>query len=208
MRLTVMNAAEMAEQSYHITKMIKMGRVPGAVKAHIDVAGAQAHMMSHGVLVIPGSNDILDWVTNFDVYKILGKTFGRKEKARGSRGAVFHAGFLRHASRLQRFAKDNQAEYVIGHSLGAAAAQILGTSLAIPAVGFAAPRVKFGSGKLKHEHRVLNIVPPSEAGFRRLGLSVRLISGATNPGMDHSMAHYITALKEHVSAEGLPKAWP
>jgi len=217
MRLSVMNAAEIAAQGYEIATMIKMGRVPSAVKAHVDVSGAQAHMMAHGVMVIPGSNELLDWFSNFDVYRILGKTFGRGQKGRGSTGAVFHAGFLRHASRLQRFAKEHDAQLLVGHSLGAAAAQILGTSLAIPAIGFASPRVKFGKGKLKHERGVLNIcraddlvtrVPPSEAGFRRLGHSVRMVSQKTNPGMDHSMEHYIAALEEHVSAKGLPKTWP
>ncbi len=215
--LSVMNAAEIAAQSYDITKMIRMGRVPAEVKAHVDLSGAQAHMMKQGVMVIPGSNDLLDWFNNFDVYRILGKRFRSGDKGRGSTGAVFHAGFLRHASRLQRFAKDNNARFLIGHSLGAATAQIVGTSLAIPAIGFASPRVKFGAGKLKNEHLVLNIcraddlvtrVPPSEAGFRRLGKTVRLVSKNTNPGMDHSMDHYIGALKEHVSAQGLPKNWP
>lgn len=216
MRLSVMNAAEMAAQSYDIAKMVQRGRVPGAIKAHINTSGAQAQMMAHGVMVIPGSNEMHDWFTNFDVYRILGRTFGRKDKARGSTGAVFHAGFLRHAAKLQRFARDNHARFLIGHSLGAATAQILGTSLGIPAIGFASPRVKFGAGKLKNESKVLNIcraddlvtrVPPSEAGFRRLGRSVRLVPGNTNPGMDHSMDHYIAALKEHVSAKGLTKHW-
>ena len=216
MRLSVMNAAEMAEQSYDIAKMLKRGRVPGAIKAHINKSGAQAQMMAHGVMVIPGSNEVMDWFTNFDVYRILGKNFGRRDKGRGSTGAVLHAGFLRHANKLQRFAKDNGARFIIGHSLGAATAQILGVSLGVPAIGFASPRVKFGPGKLKKESKVLNIcraddlvtrVPPSEAGFRRLGTSVRLVPGKTNPGMDHSMEHYIASLKEHVSAKGLPKNW-
>ncbi len=216
MRLSVMNAAEMAEQSYVIARLIKRGRVPSEVKAHINSRGAQAQMMAHGVMIIPGSNELMDWVTNFDVYRILGRSFGRSDKGRGSTGAVLHAGFLRHASRLQKFARENDAKFLIGHSLGAATAQILGTSLDLPAIGFASPRVKFGSGKLKYEHNVLNIcraddlvtrVPPSEAGFRRLGTSVRLVSAATNPGMDHSMTHYIAALKEHVSARGLPTHW-
>lgn len=217
MRLSVMNAAEMAEQSYMIAKKIKRGQVPGAVKAHIAVAGAQAQMMAHGVMIIPGTNELLDWFTNFDVYRILGRKFGPRSKDRGPRGAVFHAGFVRHAGRLQKFARENGARYIIGHSLGAASAQILGTALGIPAIGFASPRVKLGSGKLKHESRVLNIcriddlvtrVPPSEAGFRRLGKTVRLVPGKTNPGLDHSMENYIASLNEHVSAAGLPKHWP
>jgi len=217
MSIPILNAAELAAQSYDITKMIKKGQVPAAIKAHIDVSGAQAQMMAHGVMVIPGSNELLDWFTNFDVYKILGRRFARRDRAKGSRGAVFHEGFLRHASRLQGFARDNGARFIIGHSLGAATAQILGTALGVPAIGFASPRVKFGSGKLKNEKLVLNIcraddlvtrVPPSEAGFRRLGQTVRLVPPQTNPGMDHSMPHYIEAIQTHVSAPGLPKKWP
>ena len=217
MRISIMNAAELAAQSYDITDMIKAGQVPGAVKAHISVKGAQAQMMDHGVMVIPGSNELLDWFTNFDVYKILGSRFGRRDRQKGSRGAVFHEGFLRHASRLQGFARDNGAKFIIGHSLGAASAQILGTALGVPAIGFASPRVKLGAGKLKNESKVLNIcraddlvtrVPPSEAGFRRLGKTVRLVPPKTNPGMDHSMPEYIESLKTHVSAPGLPKSWP
>lgn len=217
MKLSVMNAAEMAQQSYLIAKRIKAGRVPGAVVAHTGKRGAQAHMMKHGVMIVPGSNELLDWFQNFDVYRIAGRSFGKRDKGRGHNGAMFHEGFQRHAARLQSFARDNHARYIIGHSLGAATAQILGTALGIPAIGFASPRVRFGGGKLKNEGGVLNIcriddlvtrVPPSEAGFRRLGLTVRLVSARTNPGMDHSMEHYIAALNEHVSAEGLPKTWP
>ncbi|MEM9584200.1 MAG: hypothetical protein AAGA08_13910 [Pseudomonadota bacterium] len=211
-----MNAAEMAEQSYDIAKMLQRGRTFSEVKAHLDTKGAQAQMMAHGVMIIPGSNELMDWFTNFDVYQILGRRFGRRDKARGRTGATLHAGFLCHANKLHGFAQQNGARFIIGHSLGAATAQILGTSLGLPAIGFASPRVKFGTGKLKNERKVLNIcraddlvtrVPPSEAGFRRLGKTVRLVPGATNPGMDHSMGHYIASLKEHVSANGLPKHW-
>lgn len=217
MQLSVMNAAELAAQSYSIAEMIDGGTVPGEVKAHISLRGAQAQMMDHGVMVVPGSNELLDWFSNFDVYDIVGRRFQRRDKARGRNGAVFHAGFLRHASKLQSFARENDARFIIGHSLGAATAQILGTALGIPAIGFASPRVKLGAGKLKNEQMVLNIcraddlvtrVPPSEAGFRRLGRSVRLVPGVTNPGIDHSMLHYIASLNEHVSAKGLPRHWP
>lgn len=212
-----MNAAELAAQSYAIADMIKGGNVPSQVKAHVSIRGAQAQMMDKGVMVVPGSNELLDWFSNFDVYNIVGRRFQRRDKAKGNNGAVFHAGFLRHASKLQGFAKEHDARFIIGHSLGAATAQILGTALGIPAIGFASPRVKQGAGKLKKEGGVLNIcraddlvtrVPPSEAGFRRLGTSVRLVPGVTNPGMDHSMDHYIASLEEHVSAKGLPKHWP
>lgn len=217
MQLSVKNAAELAEQSYLIADRIKRGRVPPEVKAHINRKGAQAYMMKRGVLVVPGSNELLDWFRNFDIYRIMGRNYRRDERGKGRTGAVFHAGFLRHATTLYAFAKENNAQYVIGHSLGAATAQILGTSLGIPAVGFASPRVKRGRRKLKNESKVLNIcrmddlvtrLPPSEAGFRRLGLSVRMTPAVTNPGLDHSMTHYLQALDDHVGAPGLPKRWP
>lgn len=217
MRLSIQNAAEIAEQSYLIANMIKRGQIPPQVKAHLNRKGAQAQMMKQGVLVIPGTNELLDWFVNFDVYRIMGRNYKRNEKGKSRTGAVFHAGFLRHANTLYTFAKENNAQYVIGHSLGAATAQILGTSLGIPAIGFASPRVKKGAGKLKNEGLVLNIcrmddlvtrVPPSEAGFRRLGKSVRMTPAVTNPGMDHSMKHYLQSLKDHIGAPGLPKRWP
>jgi len=128
MQLSLKNAAQMAEQSYLIADRIKAGRVPAEVKAHMARRGAQAHMMKHGVLIIPGTNELLDWFVNFDVYRIMGRKFRRDERGRGRTGAIFHAGFLRHANAIYRFAKDNNAQFVIGHSLGAATAQILGTS--------------------------------------------------------------------------------
>ena len=131
-------------------------------------------------------------------------------------GAFFHSGFYKHAGLILEFAKDNKAQFIIGHSLGAAAAQILGTSLNVPTVGFASPRVKKGNGRLKNEKRVLNIcrvddlvtrVPPSEVGFRRLGRSVRLVPPKNNPGMDHSMPNYIDALGYDTFGGPLPRTW-
>lgn len=216
MRLTIQNCAEMAQQSYAIAKKIKGGEVPDAVKAHLDERGAQALMLAHGVLVIPGSNELSDWFRNFDVYHILEKVFNARGRAKSRTGAVFHEGFYNHARLIKGFARQHQAQFVIGHSLGAAAAQIIGAELGIPAVGFASPRVKLGRRKLKHEGLILNIcrsddlvtrVPPSETGFRRLGETYRMIPPENNKGMDHSMDHYIDALAFKAFEGNLPKTW-
>ena len=216
MRLKILNCAELVGSSYGLVKAIKRNQIPPNVVDHMNHRGAQAVMLDHNVLVIPGSNELVDWFRNFDTFRIAGQRFNARAATRHKTGAFFHSGFYKHAGLILEFAKDNRAKFIIGHSLGAAAAQILGTSLNVPTVGFASPRVKKGNGRLKNEDKVLNIcrvddlvtrVPPSEVGFRRLGQSVRLIPPQTNPGMDHSMPHYIDALKFDTVDGALPRTW-
>ena len=217
MQLPLMNAAAIAAQSYSISARIAAGDVPVEVKAHLDRKGAQAFILDHGVLVIPGTNELLDWFKNFDVYRIAERVFGPRDQARGNNGVVFHEGFLRHASIVNTFAQKHDVRFIIGHSLGAAATQILATSMNVPGIGFASPRTKRGMRLLKNEEKVLNIcrlddlvtrVPPSEAGFRRLGVTVRIAPKETNPGMDHSMQNYINVLNEHAGRPDIPDRWP
>ena len=99
--------------------------------------GAQALMLDHNVLVIPGSNELLDWMRNLNVYNILGKTYKAKAKAKSKTGAILHSGFNRHANLIGTFAKKHDAKFIIGHSLCGAAAQILGSWMGVPAIGFA-----------------------------------------------------------------------
>jgi hypothetical protein len=216
MRLSITNCAELALNSYAAAKAIKRGKKPQGVVAHLDKKGAQAMMLDHDVLLIPGSNELTDWIRNVNVYNILGKKYKAKAEAKSKTGAILHSGFNRHATLIGAFAKENHAKFVIGHSLGAATAQILGSWMGIPAVGCASPRVKLGPRKVKNEHKILNIcrlddfvthVPPSEIGFRRLGKTVQLISPTDNPGLDHSMPNYIAALEFDTLADKLPRTW-
>ena len=216
MRLTIENCADLALKSYAAAKALKRGRSAQGVVAHLDRRGAQAMMLDHKVLLIPGSNELVDWMRNVNVYNILGKRYKAKASAKSKTGAVLHSGFNSHANLIGKFAKEHDAQFVIGHSLGAATAQILGSWLGVPAVGFASPRVKLGSRRVKNESKILNIcrlddlvthVPPSEIGFRRLGKTVQLIAPETNPGLDHSMPNYIAALDFDTLGDALPRAW-
>ena len=216
MRISIRDCAKLARDSYDLSDAIKDGRAVSGVKNSFDDKGGQALVTVDNVLLIPGTNERSDWIKNFNVINIFGKKFNARDTAKSTTGATFHAGFWHHASQLHRFARDNDVKFIIGHSLGAAAAQILGVVMDVPAVGFASPRVKRGEHKVRHENRILNIcraddlvtrVPPSEAGFRRLGTTVRLIPPEINDGIDHAMKHYIKALDFEAFDEGLPKAW-
>ena len=216
MRLSIAHCADLVAGSYSAVKQKKRGRNTQGVVAYLDKKGAQALMLEHNVLVIPGSNEVIDWIRNVNVYNILGKKYKAKAQAKSRTGAILHSGFNRHATLVSAFAKENDAKFIIGHSLGAATAQILGSWMGVPAVGFASPRVKLGPRKVKNESKILNIcrmddlvtrVPPSEMGFRRLGRTVRLVAPEPNPGLDHSMERYIEALSFETLEGRLPRTW-
>lgn len=170
MRLSIEHCANLVANSYAAVKHKKPVKTVEGVVASLDHRGAQALMLDYKVLVISGSNEVIDWIRNLNVYNILGKKYKAKSQAKSKTGAILHAGFNRYADLISRFAKDHGARFIIGHSLGAATAQILGSWMGVPAVGFASPRVKLGPRKVQNESKVLNIcrlddlvthVPPS-----------------------------------------------
>lgn len=216
MSISIAQCANLVAGSYDAVKHKNpVKTVPGVVH-YLDNKGAQALMLDHNVLVIPGSNEVIDWIRNVNVYNILGKRYKAKSQAKSKTGAILHTGFNRHADLVSKFAKEHDAKFIIGHSLGAATAQILGSWMGVPAIGFASPRVKLGPRKVKNESKVLNIcrwddlvthVPSSQLGFRRLGKTIHLVASETNPGLDHSMDHYIEALGFETLGAQLPKTW-
>ena len=216
MRLSIAHCADLVAGSYSAVKQKKRGRNTQGVVAYLDRKGTQALMLEHNVLLIPGSNELIDWIRNVNVYNIAGKRYKAKTRAKSKTGAILHSGFNRHAMLISAFAKEHDAKFIIGHSLDAATAQILGSWMGVPAVGFASPRVKLGPRKVQHESKILNIcrlddlvthVPPSEVGFRRLGKTVQLVAPEANPGLDHSMPNYIKALGYETLGDKLPRTW-
>lgn len=216
MKIRISDCAELANNSYGLSRAASKGALPNGIIASLDHRGAQAVVTKDRILLIPGSNDLSDWFKNFDVIDLAGKKFKAQDASRSRSGALFHAGFWLHTQQIHGFAKENKVRFIVGHSLGAAAAQILGVALNVPTVGFASPRVKKGKGPVRHEDKVLNIcrtddlvtrVPPSEFGFRRLGKTYRLNPPSVNKGIDHSMSHYKDALSFDALEGRLPKRW-
>ena len=195
MKLTT--AADLVQRAYD-------GKLGALQVNEIDHDGAQAMMLRDGTLVIPGTNEKSDWSNfNFNVGK-------------GEAGRTWHAGFLKHAMAVYPFGKGAGAKLVIGHSLGAASAQIVAASLGIPAICFASPRPLRGQSRVKGEHRVLNVcraddpvcsLPLPLLGFRQIGKVCWLRPSDPDEPGGHNLKSYLKIMKTGKSKPDLPEEW-
>jgi hypothetical protein len=136
-------------------------RDPGKLDtvSSIDIAGVQARIVGYSdygwnrfVLLITGTNARSDWhMANFRWWPLPHVMEGDTRR--------WHRGFWRHAAVCYSFAKGwreagGAIDFVAGHSLGAAAAQIVGSSLRIQTLCFASPKPLYGDGGQPpgHEH--------------------------------------------------------
>ena len=188
------------------------------IKESISLKGVQAYLLKNDTLVIPGTNEFSDWYRfNFDVYDLFGGQSEGFEIAQGDSGARWHAGFLEHAMTVYAFAKPLKPKFIVGHSLGAASAQIVGSSLRVPTIAFASPKTNRGDQILRGEEYVVNFcrtddtvchVPPGFLGFRHVGKTVWLNPKGINFGEDHRIDQYIALMGEDHIKEFLPITWP
>jgi len=195
MRLIV--AAELIQKAYDN----KLGVLE---KSRFDVGGAQAILLTDGTLVIPGTNEAGDW-RDFN----LAITAGDSDRK-------WHAGFLAHAQLVYAFAKGAGARLVLGHSLGAASAQIVASSLGIPAICYASPRPLRGRTRFKGEHRILNIcrhddtvchLPFVFLGFRQLGKVHWVSPKEPQSAGSHKIKDYLRAMDQGTARPALPETW-
>ncbi len=139
---------------------------------------------------------------------------------------AYHKGFLLHAARIKRFLGDHKPDHIVGHSLGAAASQILGAALGSPTICLASPQVvkrrylkpdALRSGD-HAQWNVFNVAWRKDfvtkgyrrLGFRCLGHRVVLDTDEPNFGIDHFVEDYeeliVKALDEKTVP--LPESWP
>lgn len=200
-KMSLTEAAEIMQATYH-------GTTGDETVSGFDVAGAQAVLLKRGdrrILVIPGTNERSDWTDfNFDLLA-------------GDSGTNWHAGFMRHARLVYTFAKMADPHFIIGHSLGAASAQIVGMSLRRPTIAFASPRPMRSREQPPGAGWVVNIcrtddavcwVPPPLLGFHHVGSSYWLSPDEPHVGEDHRIDKYISLLGLARIAEHVPQVWP
>ena len=211
-QLKVLDACEMIEAAY-------LGTNAAEVEHEIDIRGVQAMYLKSGVLVIPGTNEVADWFDfNLNVHGMPTDGHGF-EVVPGDSGSMWHAGFLEHAQIVYTFAKGLKPKFIVGHSLCAASAQIVGTSLRVPTIAFASPQTLRGqpTNRLAHEGWVVNFcrvddtvchVPPQFLGFRTLGSRYWLNPTEVNVGGDRHIRHYREILKTPAVRDRGPMAWP
>ena len=214
MRYTLKRAAELAEASY-VGKSAPV--IKKQFKAELDEDDVQAILLKDNTLLIPGSNSINDYIRyNFRVRGMFRRKQLKMATHVGTAPVTWHQGFLAHAKVVQDWLlrKKYKPTFIIGHSLGAASAQILSAGYGIPAIGFAAPRPsrtassRAAADKCLLVNRTDDNVCTLPGGFHHLG-DVRAIKPrAPNFGMDHNMGHYRRAVNEGILARKVPDRWP
>lgn len=189
--------------------------------------GVEAYMLNNRCLLIPGSNSLADYLHfNLRVWNIGQRRLSFREEAKkvkvdtstqlGFSRTVWHQGFFRHANKIYKWIGKNPDDWptmIIGHSLGAASAQILSKSWAAPAIGFAAPRPRKASGKVVYDELSLSICRNDDivcflpSSFHHMGRMADLIHANPTRGLNHNMESYIDALDHPARGVKVPSVW-
>lgn len=201
---------------------------PGLARRSAKAARQDVGLTETGVLIVTGSNDWRDYLfynlrPNRSVPPMpeLDRLVTPDLPLR-----AYHQGFLLHAARVLAFLGDDRPTFIIGHSLGAATAQILGTVLDVPTIAFAAPqpvRRRFlKAAPLRDRAHVqwntFNIAWRQDfvtrgfrlLGFRCLGHRKVLDLDHNNLGIDHFMDDYARLLRADAArgeARVVPDRW-
>ena len=207
------DAAKLAEASYTSERITS----PRLIKS-FDDDDVQAHVLEGDILLLPGSNSVRDYLKfNLRPLRLGGTqlTMSDTKTEKGASGTIWHQGFLRYSRVVFDWLKDEgiTPKYIIGHSLGAAATQILSKSYNAPAIGFAAPRPKFVKSRVKNDGRCLllnrtdDIVPKLPGAFSHMGDAKLLSTQSNRRFLAHSMPRYIEVVGHAVQQQVLPERW-
>ncbi|MFQ6553749.1 hypothetical protein AAD018_015535 [Aestuariibius insulae] len=212
--MTLKTAAELAAASYDPEHA---AATRGRIKVTHDRDDVQAYLTDDNVLLIPGSNSVADYLKyNLRMMRLFHRQLRVQipGTAPGASGAIWHQGFLAHAKSIYDKFDGQQPDFIIGHSLGGASAQILSMSWNIPAVAFAAPRPLRSAVPVPNEGKCLTVcdsrdwvtdLPPGR--FRHLHQAQRLnLSGGY--AFQHPMKHYKMLIDPGIRARALPMVWP
>lgn len=209
----VKEAAKLAAHSYNVRAE---SNLKSMISDECPVAGVEATLLNNGFLLIPGSNSLSDFLQfNLRVWNIGNVKFdlAATTAVRGASGTIWHQGFFAHAKAIYDWMGDRRPILIIGHSLGAASAQILSKSWARTSIGFAAPRPRKARGQIANDELSLSInrsddvVPGRPSTFSHMGTVRKLRHKSRKPGLNHSMHAYIDALDNHIGADKIPDVW-
>jgi len=208
-------AAMLAESSY--AKSVKHAGLKPRIVATLDANDVQAYMLDDQTLLIPGSDTALDYLKfNLRLMSIGGTRYKVKNSATGEKiGRIWHQGFLAHAMFVQKTFEASPPKFIIGHSLGAASAQILSMVWQVPAICFAAPRVYFGGEGIQNSQKCLCLWRTDDPvgrlpnhRFRHAGKSISLGKSRRRGILNHHMRHYNAAIKDPNHSSVIPSVWP
>lgn len=189
--------------------------------------GVEAYMLSNACLLIPGSNALDDYLRfNLRIWGLGRRKLSFREDAKqqsvdtrtklGFSRTIWHQGFLQHANKIFKWIGDDPNDWpkmIIGHSLGAASAQILSKTWAAPAIGFAAPRPRKSKGDVVLDELSLSICRDDDivcflpSSFHRMGQTCTLRHNNPKQGLNHDMDAYIDALHNRAPNLNIPTIW-
>ena len=188
------------------------------VRKRLDHDDVQAYLLSGNVLLLPGSNSVKDYFK----YNLRPLRLGDRRltlvdptEEKGASGTKWHQGFLRYSKVIYDWLEDQNVRpnFIIGHSLGAAAAQILSKSYDRPAIAFAAPRPKRSKNHVVRDGRCLIInrtddpVAKAPDNYHHLGRARLLKSQTDKAFWAHAMPRYVHLVDEMITAGKLPHSW-
>lgn len=212
-RFSVEDAAKLAEASYKSTNIIS----PRVMKSCPD-RDVQAHFLEGSTLLLPGSNSVRDYLKfNLRPLRLGHRSLKIDDNGseNGASGTRWHQGFLAYSAVIMHWLtlENARPRFIIGHSLGAAAAQILAKSYGVPAIAFAGPRPKFSRNRVKHDRKCLLInrgddpVPRLPTSFFHLARVKKIALAQGSDGIAHSMRHYRSIVDQGLSHGLLPSHW-
>ena len=215
-RLALLTAAQLAQASYDPELQRDFAR---RIKhRHEGEHDVEAYLLHSNTLVIPGSDSVKDYLSfNLRVLNIGGKRYKVKNlDTEIYRNMVWHQGFLAHAKAIQDWLADldERPVFIVGHSLGAASAQILSLIYNVPAIAFAAPRPRKQRRAPRQIGKCLNINRDDDpvcrlpGSFFHLGQVHLCKTRPATLGPRHGMKHYRAIVTEQQSKGLLPKHWP
>lgn len=215
-RYPIETAAQLAFSSYKATSHPS---VAPRIARSLDQDDVQAHLLDNGVLLIPGSNSVMDYLKfNLRVLWIGGRKYAVEDPTceKGASGTLWHQGFLRHAKVIYDWveAGSTRPTYIIGHSLGAASAQILSKSWGVAAIGFAAPRPRKARGPIRDDEHCLLVnrdddpVTCLPLDFHHMGTVHKAHATRSALPVGHHMQHYKAVVREELGAGLLKASWP
>ena len=212
---TIQEAARLAEASY---KRKRKAHRKVREDAHdiLNKKDVQAFYMKNGVLLIPGSNSLMDYVRyNLRLLRIGATKYKMSDETTedDTKGITWHQGFLAHAKIIQQWMEEEHEipKFIIGHSLGAAATQILCKAWKVPGIAFAAPRPRKyqdSSDFCLCINRHDDLVTELPTNFHHMGKVVTCKPRSSLFRSKHPMKHYRTAVAEHQKLGLLAKSWP
>lgn len=214
-------AAKMVEASYALFKRpVLRNSLRPAIKDMLDENHVQAVFLKQNILVIPGTNSVADWAMfNLRALNIGGKRYRMNDTLTDTWGGLnitWHQGFMRHAKVIADWMRrsGHRPKYIMGHSLGAAATQILVRTHDVPGIAFAAPRVTRGTAvpppasKCLCLNRIDDNVCALPTTFEHLG-HVHEGEGARRfLRFDHAMSQYRNMVAAQQRAGLLGTRWP